>query len=56
MISMKLAVLGDIPLGVWIVDLSWPLDCIAHVFHDGYTLDGFNIEGVLGDLSSVPVV
>ena len=55
-ISMKLAVLGDIPLGVWIIHLPWPLDCVAHVLHDGYTLNGFNIEGVLGDPSSVPVV
>ena len=55
-ISMKLAVLGDIPLGVWIVRLLWPLDCVAHVLHDGYTLNGFDIEGVLGDPSSVPVV
>ena len=55
-VSVKLAVLGDIPLGVWIVDLSWPLDCIAHVFHDGHTLDWFDIEGVLRDPSSVPMV
>ena len=56
MVSMKLAVLGDIPLGVWIICLLWPLDYIAHVLHDGYTLNGFDIEGVLRDLSSVPVV
>ena len=53
-ISMKLAVLGDISLGVRIIRLMWPLHCVAHVFHDGYTLNGFNIEGVLGDPSSVP--
>ena len=53
---MDLAVLGDISLGVWIGNLLWPLDCIAHVFHDGYTLNGFDNEGVLGDLSSVPMV
>ena len=46
-ISMKLAVLGDISLGVWVIRLSWPLDFVAHVLHDGYTLDGFVIEGVL---------
>ena len=56
MVSMELAVLGDIPLGVWIVNLSWPPDCIAHVFHGGYTLDGFDIEGVFEDPSSVPMV
>ena len=56
MISMKLVVLGDISLGFWIVSLPWPLDRIAHVLHDGYTLNGFGIEGVLGDPSSVPVV
>ena len=50
------SILGDILLGVWIVCLLWPLDCISHVLHDGYTLKGFNIEGVLGDPSSVPVV
>ena len=55
-VSMELAVLGDIPLGIWIVSLLWPLDCIAHVLHDGYTVNGFDIEGVLRDLSSVPVV
>ena len=55
-VSMELAVLGDIPLGVWIVSLPWRLDHIAHVLHDGYTLNGFDIEGVLRDLSSVPVV
>ena len=56
MISMELAVLGDISLGVWIVSLLWPLNYIVHVFHDGYTLNGFDIEGVLGDPSLVPVV
>ena len=53
---MELAVLGDIPLGVWIVRLPWPFDDVAHVLHDGYTLNGFDIKGVLGDPSSVPVV
>ena len=53
---MKLAVLGDIPLGVWIIHLLWPLDYVAHVFHDGDTLNVFDIEGVLGDPSSLPVV
>ena len=53
---MELTVLGDIPLGVRIVSLLWPLECIAHVLHDGYTLNGFDIEGILGDPSSVPVV
>ena len=56
MVSMELVILGDIPLGVGIVSFSWPLDCIAHVLHDGYTLNGFDFEGVLEDLSSVPVV
>ena len=55
-ISMKLAVLSDIPLGVWIIHLPWPLDCVAHVLHDGYVPNGFDIEGVLGNPSSVPVV
>ena len=53
---MKLAVLGDISIGVWVIRLPWPLDYVAHVLHDGYTLNGFDIEGVLGDPSSVPVV
>ena len=53
---MEFVVLGDISLGVWIANLSWPLDCIAHGFHDGYTLDGLNIEGVFGDPSPVPMV
>ena len=55
-VSMELAVDGDIPLGVWIVTLSWPLDYIAHGFHDGYTLDGLDVEGVFRDPSSVPMV
>ena len=56
MVSMEFTVLGDIPLGVWIVNLPWPLDCIAHCFHDGYALNGLDIEGVLRDPSSVPMV
>ena len=56
MISVKLAILGDIPLGVWIVRLPWPLDGVAHVLHDGYTLNGFDIERVFRDPSSVPMV
>ena len=55
-ISMKLSVLGDIPLGVGIIRLPWPLDCVTHVLHDGYTLNGFDVESVLGDPSSVPMV
>ena len=43
-------------LGVWIVTLLWPLDCIAHGFHDGYTFDGLDIEGIFGNLSTVPMV
>ena len=46
---MKLTVLSDVPLGVWIVCLPWPLDCVAHVLHDGYALNGFDIECVLRD-------
>ena len=53
---MELAILGDIPLGVWIVHLPWSFDCVAHVLHDGYALNGFDIECVLRDPSSVPVV
>ena len=56
MVSMELVVFGDILLEVWIVTLSWPLDCIAYSFHDGYTFDGLDIEGVLRDPSSVPLV
>ena len=47
-VSVELAVFVDIPLEVWIIGLPWPLDCITHVLYDGYTLDGFDIEGVLG--------
>ena len=56
MVSMELTVLGDIPLGVWIISLPWKLDYIAHVLHDGYTLNGFDIKGILGDPRSVPMV
>ena len=45
-VSIEFAVLGDIPLGVWIGNLPWPLDCIAHVFHEGYTLNVEPIECV----------
>ena len=55
-VSMELAVLGDISFGVWIISLPWSLDCIAYVLHDGYTLNEFDIEGVLRDPSSIPVV
>jgi len=56
MISMKLTVLGDILLGIWIVILLWPFDYVAHDFHDGYALDGLYIEGVFGDPSLVSLV
>ena len=55
-ISMELAVLGDIPLGVWIVRLPWPLDRVSHVLHNSYTLNGFDIECILRDSGSVPMV
>ena len=55
-VSMELAIFGDVPLGVRIVYLPWPLDCVAHAFHDGHALNGFDIEGVLRDPGSVPVV
>ena len=53
---MELAVLGDIPLGVWIVRLPWPLHCVAPVLHDGYALNGLDIECVFRDPGSVPMV
>ena len=56
MVSMEFKVLGDILLGVWIVNLLWPLDCITHGSHDGHTLDGLDIEGVFRDPSSVSMV
>ena len=55
MISMELAILGDIPLGVWIAILPGPSNCVTHCFHDCNTLDGIYIEGVLGNLSLVPI-
>ena len=55
-VSIELAILSDISLGVRIVSLPWPLDCIAHVLHDSYTLNWFDIEGILGDPSSVSMV
>ena len=39
-VPMELAVLGYIPLGIWIVILLGPFDRVAHSFHDGYALDG----------------
>ena len=53
MISLKLTVLGDILLGVWIVILLRSSDCVAHGLHDCYTFDGLYIEGVFRDPSSV---
>ena len=55
-VPMKLAVHGDIPLGIWIVILLGPFDHVAHNFHDGYALDGLYIEGVLRNLSSIALV
>ena len=55
MISMELAVLRNIPLGIWIIILSGPFDCVAHSFHDGYALDGLDIEGVFRNPISVPL-
>ena len=48
---MELAVLHDIPLGIWIVVLLRPFDCVAHGFHDCYALDGLYINGVFKDPS-----
>ena len=52
---MELIVLRGIPLGIRIVILSGPFDCVAYSFHNWYALDGLYIEGVFGDLSSVPL-
>ena len=52
-ISMELAVLGDIPFGIWVVVLLVPFDCVAHCLHDCYTFDGLYIEVVLKNPSSV---
>ena len=52
---MELAVLRGLPLGVWIVILPGPFDCVAHGFHDCYALDGLYIEGVFRDSSLVPL-
>ena len=56
MISMELGVLHDIPLGIWIVSLLGPSDCVAHGFHDCYTLDGLYIKVVFNDSSPVSLV
>ena len=53
MIPMKLAVLGNIPLEIWIVVLPGLSDCVTHVLHNCYTLDGFNVEIIFRNLSSV---
>ena len=55
MVTMELAVFCHVPLGVWIGCLSWPFDRVAHVLHDGYTLDGFDIECVFRDPGAVPM-
>ena len=40
---MELAVLGDIPLGIWVVVLPGPFNCVAHCLHDSHTFDGLYI-------------
>ena len=55
MVSMKLIVLGNIPLGIWIVILLRPSDCVTHVLHNCYTLDGLNVEIIFRNSSSVPL-
>ena len=52
-VSTELAVLVDIPLGIWVVVLPGPFDCVSHCLHDCYTLDGLYIEVVLRNPSSV---
>ena len=56
MISMELVVLRGIPLGICIVILPRPFDCVAYGFHDCYTLDGLYIKVVLRNSSSVSLV
>lgn len=52
-VSIKLAVLGDISLGIWVVILSRPSGCVTHSFHYCYTFDELYIEVILKNLSSV---
>ena len=46
-IPMKLAILDNIPLGIWIVVLPGPSNCVGHILHDSHTLDGLYIEVIL---------
>ena len=51
--SMKLAILGDILLAIWVIVLSGSSDYVTHCLHDCYTLNGLYIEVVLRNRSSV---
>ena len=53
MISMKLTIFGSILLGIWVVVLPRPSDCVTHVLHDSHALNGLNVEIVLGNASAV---
>ena len=46
---MELTPLGSVPLGVRIVGLLGQSKGVAHAFHDGYYLNGFNIEVAFED-------
>ena len=56
MVSVELTILGDIPLGTWVVVLLGPSDYVAHCLHDCHVLDRLYIEVVLRNLSSDPWV
>ena len=46
LISMKLVILGNIPLGIWIVVLSGPSDCVTHVLYNSHVLNEIDVEVV----------
>ena len=52
-ISMELTILGSIPLGIWVVVLPGPSDCVAHVLHDSHALYELNVKIVLRNPSAI---
>ena len=53
LVSMELAILGEILLGIWVVVLSRPSDCASHCLHDFHALDGLYLEVVCKNPSPV---
>ena len=49
MVGMELIPLSSVPLGIWVIGLSGPLDGVVHTFLDSYHFHRLNVEVVLWD-------